>query len=145
MLRAVFYSLMAIGNHDTSLLPEPTFKSNGDSVFWVTTEIPDEKALRPNWAVSWTKNKAWHPKFILKVRSAGHSLYPSCSEAVIAGLSEKDILQRGGRTTYKHLKEKYQIQKKSDREKDMDKQLKRQDGRKKTVRPSNSSVIVWLI
>lgn len=56
-----------------------------------------------------------------------------CSKEVIAGLDDKDILQRGSRTTFKHLKEKFQTQSKSEREKNLDKQFKRRDGRKKTV------------
>ncbi|KAJ7857594.1 hypothetical protein B0H13DRAFT_2356871 [Mycena leptocephala] len=141
MLRAVMYSLMAISNQDTSVLPDPVFKnSGGASVFWVPTGIPDEEALRPNFNVSWTKNKPWHSQFLAKVRSDGNSLYPSCSTDVIAGLQDKDILTRGSRTTFKHLKEKYQVQGKSDRERDLDKQFKRRDGRKKIKATTRSAV-----
>ncbi|KAJ7728160.1 hypothetical protein DFH07DRAFT_954537 [Mycena maculata] len=130
MLRAVLYSMMAISHQDTSVLPDPVFKSNGDPDFWVSTDIPDERVLRPQFTLSWTKNKPWHSDFVKKVRKDGHALYPSCSAEVIAGLEEKDILFRGNRTTFKHLKEKYQNQGRSDAEKVREKKFKRRDGRR---------------
>ncbi|KAJ7830465.1 hypothetical protein B0H13DRAFT_2433606 [Mycena leptocephala] len=73
MLRAVMYSLMAISNQDTSVLPDPIFKnSGGASVFWVPTGIPDEEALRSNFNVSWTKNKPWHSQFLPKSTGQGY-------------------------------------------------------------------------
>ncbi|KAJ7737453.1 hypothetical protein DFH07DRAFT_779364 [Mycena maculata] len=86
--------------------------------------------LQPQLTLSWTKNKPWHSHFIKKVRKHGHALYPSCSSEVIAGLEEKDILLRGNRTTFKHLKEKYQNQGKSDGEKVREKKFERQDGQR---------------
>jgi hypothetical protein len=136
MLRAVIYSLMAITNEDSALLPEPARKPDGSALWWVPTAVPDELALVPDFTLSWTKNKPWHKKFVEKVRNQGNALYPSCASAVIAALTDKDILQRGSRTTFKHLKEKYQGQGRSDREKAADSQWKRRDGRKKTVRSS---------
>ncbi|KAJ7025681.1 hypothetical protein C8F04DRAFT_1268974 [Mycena alexandri] len=130
MLRAVMYSLMAISNEDTSILPDPVFDTKGKSVYWVPTSIPDERALRPNFDVAWSKNNSWHAKFISKVRSNGSSLYPSCKQDVIDGLTDKDILQRGSRTTYKHLKEKFAKQGQSTETKEMDKRLKRWSTRK---------------
>ncbi|KAJ7127495.1 hypothetical protein C8R46DRAFT_1145322 [Mycena filopes] len=130
MLRAVMYSLMAISNEDTSVLPDPVVDAAGKSVYWVATPIPDELALRPNFAASWTKNKSWLPKFLAKVRRDGNSLYPSCRQEVIDALSDKEISQRGSRTTFKHLKEKYAKQSNSAEEKDLEKQLKRWEVRK---------------
>ncbi|KAK7005469.1 hypothetical protein R3P38DRAFT_2794652 [Favolaschia claudopus] len=130
MLRAVMYSLMGISDQDTSVLPDPVFKGNKISVYWIATDIPDELALRPNFTVAWSKNKSWHSDFVAKVRSQGHALYPSCSQDVINGLSDKDILQGGSRTTFKHLTEKYQRQGKSASEKKIDNQLKRHSRRR---------------
>ncbi|KAJ7629629.1 hypothetical protein DFH06DRAFT_1338048 [Mycena polygramma] len=142
MLRAVMYSLMGISDQDTSVLPDPVFKESDPSKsdFWVPTGIPDELALRPNFTVSWTKNKPWHTKFVAKVRGDGNTLYPSCSKEVIAGLTDKDVLQRGSRTTFKHLKEKYLAQGKSSVERNINLQMKRQDGRKKTKAAARSAV-----
>ncbi|KAK7034125.1 hypothetical protein R3P38DRAFT_3184858 [Favolaschia claudopus] len=112
MLRAVMYSLMGISDQDTNVLREPVFKGNKISVYWIATDIPDELAL-----------------------------YPSCPQDVINGLSDKNILQRGSRTTFKHLKEKYQRQGKSASEKKIDNQLKRHSRRRNEVRfPFSSSV-----
>ncbi|KAJ6487496.1 hypothetical protein C8R47DRAFT_1216268 [Mycena vitilis] len=142
MLRAVMYSLMGISDQDTSVLPDPVFKESDPSKsdFWVPTGIPDELALRPNFAVSWTKNKPWHQKFVAKVRGDGNTLYPSCSKEVIAGLTDKDVLQRGSRTTFKHLKEKYLTQGKTSVERKIDLQMKRRDGRRKMKAAARSDV-----
>ncbi|KAJ6565559.1 hypothetical protein DFH09DRAFT_1314852 [Mycena vulgaris] len=137
----IMYSIMAISNEDTSVLPDPVQKpNNGGPQWWVATGIPDELALRPDFTISWSKNKAWHKKLLDKVRSDGHNLYPSCTQAVIDGLSDKDMYQRVSRTTFKHLKEKYQLQGKSDHEKTIDKQFKRREGRKKTKSTKRTAV-----
>ncbi|KAJ7453728.1 hypothetical protein FB451DRAFT_1408613 [Mycena latifolia] len=140
MLRAVMYSLMGLTSADSSLLPDPVDKPNhGGRQFWVPSGIPDELVLRPDFTNSWTKNN-WHKAFVDKVRQDGHTLYPSCSKEVISGLSEKDILQRGSRTTFKHLKEKYSAQGKSAKEKELERKFKRRDVRKKTKSILRSAV-----
>ncbi|KAJ6605287.1 hypothetical protein DFH09DRAFT_1422275 [Mycena vulgaris] len=134
MLHAVMYSIMTISNEDTSVLPDPVQKpNNGGPQWWVATGIPDELALRPDLTISWTKNKAWHKKFLDKVRSDGHNLYLSCTQAVIDGLAcqSNDI---------QYLKEKYQLQGKSDHEKTIDKQFKRREGRKMTKSTKRTAV-----
>lgn len=101
MLHAVMYSIMTISNEDTSVLPDPVQKpNNGGPQWWVATGIPDELALRPDLTISWTKNKAWHKKFLDKVRSDGQNLYLSCTQAVIDGLGDKNMYQRASRTTF---------------------------------------------
>ncbi|KAJ7702082.1 hypothetical protein B0H14DRAFT_2648158 [Mycena olivaceomarginata] len=85
------------------------------------------------------QSRASHPDLVRKVRADGNTLYPSCSKEVIAGLTDQDILQRANRTTFKHSKEKFQAQGRSDREKKID-LLKRREGRKTTKAVGRSAV-----
>lgn len=122
-----------MGDTSSVRLPDnPPKDAKGESRYWVAG-VADEKLLRPDFAASWSQNKVWHKKLWEQIQTRGTVLVPACTSATITGMGEKAMLQLAGRTTFKHLKERYTKERKSPQELARDKKEKTVQGRKAKV------------
>jgi hypothetical protein len=110
MIRHVLFEMMGIEHSDK--LPDCLSGNNkGEARYWET--IDDERLLRPDFLSSWTKNTSWHKALWKEIVKRGPRLVPACTASIIDGMGESAMLKLVGRTTWKHMKERYTLERKS--------------------------------
>ena len=131
MIRRVMIEMMGIESADR--LPDnPNPEVKGKDRFWVAG-IADERLLRPDFSAPWSKNILWHKDLWKEIQKRGSKLVPACTKAMIVGLGEAGMLRLAGRTTFKHLKERYIKEHKSQTDLDREKNEKAVSARKAKV------------
>jgi hypothetical protein len=123
-----------MGNQSGTQLPDnPLDDVKGEARFWVTGPIAGEKLLRPDFGAAWGKNSHWHKSLWKEIEKRGSTLVPACTQVTIRNIGEVVMLKLAGRTTFKHLKERYINERKSTRELAHDKKEKTIQARKTKV------------
>ena len=104
-----------MGTKSSDNLPECLSSDNkGEARYWET--IDDERLLRPDFLSSWSKNAYWHKVLWKEIVKRGPRLVPACTALVIETMGETAMLKLIGRTTWKHMKERYTLEHKSEGE-----------------------------
>jgi|SRR5882762_6195600 len=132
MIRRVLIDMM--GNDSSKHLPDnPPDDVKGEARFWVPGPVDDEKLLRPDFGAPWGKNSYWHKALWKEIQKRGSALVPACTPSMITQTGEAGMLKLAGRTTFKHLKERYTNERKSIGELARDKKEKVVQARKAKV------------
>ena len=130
MIRHVIFEMM--GTESSDNLPECLSSDNkGEARYWET--IDDERLLRPDFLSSWSKNAYWHKALWKEIVKRGPRLVPACTALVIETMGETAMLKLIGRTTWKHMKERYTLERKSEGELELIKGQKQAAARKSKV------------
>ncbi|THH04306.1 hypothetical protein EW146_g10210 [Bondarzewia mesenterica] len=131
-IRAVIYNMMDVKIGDALLEPVKS-SSGGAASFWITSDEPEDdggQLLRPNWDLSWTKNKPWHSQFMKKFRKEAQNLVPSLPPGFVDKYSDTDIKKRCGLTVFKNLKMKWKSQNAPEEDQQLKLKRDRRDTRK---------------
>lgn len=133
MIRRVLVAMMGIESSDN--LPECLSNDKkGESRYWDSeTGIAGERILRPDFMSAWSKNTFWHKELWTEIVKRGPHLVPTCTASIIDGMGETAMLKLAGRTTWKHMKERYILEHKSELELELIKAQKQAAARKSKV------------
>jgi hypothetical protein len=130
MIRRVLMEMMGIDSSDKL----PNCLSNdkkGEARYWQT--VDNERLLRPDFLSAWSKNTYWHKALWTEIVKRGPRVVPACTASMINGMGEVAMLKLAGRITWKHMKERYTLERKSEGELELIKAQKQAAARKSKV------------
>ena len=113
MIRRVLMEMMGIDGSDK--LPDCLSNDKkGEARYWQT--VNNERLLRPDFLSTWSKNTFWHKALWMEIVKRGPRVVPACTASIINGMGEVAMLKLAGRITWKHMKERYTLERKSEGE-----------------------------
>jgi hypothetical protein len=107
----------------------------GDGTFWVDTDIPDERLLRPDFKLSWTENRSWHSALFKRFKKEGHTLSPNCPESLTQSIGAKEFYAVANIPVFKNMKLRYKEEQRHPAFREVEITMERREERKANVHP----------